>query len=1139
MREEIEMLKRSWNCCFVAVVVTVLAASMSAQETIYVGQNDPSAMHAFTFDGVAFAEQTLDPANPAQYVHGGLNPFVSAVSDHFFIFGNSAGEPISVVDPSSALELPRIAGTGGATAAIIVTPDQRYALAIGQDLSGSPAVSVVDISPSDGAFLSEVSEVSLLSGSNDPVLQSAGGSTAGGAVLSGATLYVPLSGGNLDSDGAVVAIDVSSLPIAGVLSAVRLSGNPASNLRYGTIGGSPYLFATGRNLSIVPVSGPTFGAPINFSAGQNLNTGRHRNLQDVYVEDGSSPKAIASAISFKDSSFTAAEDEILTIDLSGVLTDSSGDCQSGGPRPCTSSVATLDPAADGGGLRVERSLGGSYLYVLEAALDPFFCPSRLHAYSIAGLNAGLSSAPLATQFVDSLSACPPNEPPDSPDYLTWLQRPEIVAWGVGLTVRNAVTAAGSGVKITDANAELGKTFTNDIDQTLTITGSQLDRVVNAYLGKKVLAIQQPQSSTTITATIPAFVPTGDQSLILTDSTGGVTAFPATFTVNDPPQYLPKAVVYAVGGSCEQYSRINTASGSEVVSNFTTNTQGTFCGKVTKDGRYLVTSGFRDGRIAIHSLIANPDLDQSKYGWNTVVNTLYAAGDAGIVGNIVQNPAAGRSTVYISNDFDAIYMLDPTTTPPTLIDADGDPSTTDPGMESNPGVSGIPIPVGGYRSLAIRADVDSQYLYAATGVAIVRIDVTSTLVTGANVTSYPTGLPDGRARSLAISADGTKLFFGSIREATIRVYSRSTVDGSIDTSTYTTLTPPGGWLLGDSLFILASPDGRALYVAAPVEGRLDIFDVHDLSNIAWIAKRALPAGVSGIDITPASDYLFVSTLGDDSVLSIYEGAPALGLTPNGVISAAGSACGTAGVTVSPGAGTEIGPDVRVTPTQGSAITFSEVTTGGNTTVTSTNANAVTLPPNLEIAGTGAPVYYDVSTTAGFSGPVTVCLAYDPAGLSLSAQQSLVLRHLVGANWVDVTTGVDTVHDQVCGQVTSFSQFVIAQSTVPVNVASQSSFSSKGNGNLNLTIFGSSTFDATQIDASTLVLLPQGAISAFRPGAKVSGTQDINKDHIADLTVSFPRQYLKVSGTPGGSGTVYLQGRLFDGTAFSGQAPVTFK
>jgi hypothetical protein len=191
--------------------------------------------------------------------------------------------------------------------------------------------------------------------------------------------------------------------------------------------------------------------------------------------------------------------------------------------------------------------------------------------------------------------------------------------------------------------------------------------------------------------------------------------------------------------------------------------------------------------------------------------------------------------------------------------------------------------------------------------------------------------------------------------------------------------------------------------------------------------------------------------------------------------------------------------------------------GNTTVTSANATTVSLAPNIKILGGAAPVYFDVSTTASFSGPVTVCLAYDPAGLSLSAQQSLVLRHLVGANWVDVTTGVDTVHDQVCGQVTSFSQFVIAQSTVPVNVASQSSFSSKGNGNLNLTIFGSSTFDATQIDASTLVLLPQGAISTFRPGAKVSGTQDINKDHIADLTVSFPRQYLKVSGTPGGSGT----------------------
>ncbi len=110
---------------------------------------------------------------------------------------------------------------------------------------------------------------------------------------------------------------------------------------------------------------------------------------------------------------------------------------------------------------------------------------------------------------------------------------------------------------------------------------------------------------------------------------------------------------------------------------------------------------------------------------------------------------------------------------------------------------------------------------------------------------------------------------------------------------------------------------------------------------------------------------------------------------------------------------------------------------------------------------------------------------------------------------------------------------------MSVAAQGSFPLKSNGNLNLTIFGTATFDATRIDASTLILLPRGAISTFGPGAKVSGTQDINKDHIRDLTVAFPRQSLNINGSSGSSGTVYLQGRLVDGTAFSGTATVSFK
>ncbi len=1025
---------RSGALAWVSVAMSLLlAGKVMAQETIYVGQNDPSAMHAYAFDGTAFTEQALDPSNPANYLRGGGgDPFNTAVSDHFFLMGNpQPGLPLSVVEPFSRTELPRLQGTVGASASIIVTANPGFALTAGSALDGIPSLAVDDISPASDSFLNERAAIPLLpvGASGDPVLQTATFASVGAACLSPdrTILYLPLSGGDLGNDGAIIAVDLSGLPSLSIMGAVRLPGNPASGLRCGTIGGAPYLFVASYNLLMLPVSGATFGTPIGFNAGYDSDTGQYWIVQDVYIEDGPSPKAIGLIVSYKDFTYTSAEEELVTIELSGSLTDGGGGtCVTGGARPCASSTTPIDLNADGSGLRAEPSLDGQYLYVLESAYDTLFCPSRLHAFSIAGLNAGSASAHITTRFIDSDTACPPDEPRSSADYIGWLQRPEIVAWAVGLTVRNAVTPAGSGIKIVDANTEVGKIFANDTGHALTVSGSSLDRVVAAYLGRTALTIVA-RSSTSLTLSIPQFIPSGDPSLALTDSTGGVTVFPTTFTVNDSLQYLPKTVVYGLGFSSAQYSQISAASGSEVVSNFPSYTQGTLFGQVTKDGRYLLTSGFRDGRVAVHSLIANsaaPGPDHA-YGWNTFVEALYSAGDSGIVGNMVQNPAAGRDTIYISTDYDAVYLIDPATYPPTFIDADGDASTTDPGMEFYPGVSGIPLPTDGYRSLAIRADGAHEYLYSATGARIVRIDVTTDHVTAANVTSYSTGLPGGSSRTLAFSVDGTELFFNSSAEATIRVYPRSTSDGSINTSSYTTLTSPAGWSAGERLFLLASADGRYLYAAAPAESRLDIFDLRDLSNITYATSVSLPDGVSGLVASVAGDYLFVPVTSDDSVVSIYEGAPAPGLTPHQIISSAGAASGIAGVAISPGAGTDAGTNVAVTPTQDSTITFSDVTSAGNTTVTSSNSSAITVPPNFEIAANGqAPVFYDVSTTASFDGSVTVCFSYPVSTLSSDALQSLTLLHQQGAAFVAIPTTPDAVKNLVCGQVTSFSQFVIA-------------------------------------------------------------------------------------------------------------------
>jgi len=74
----------------------------------------------------------------------------------------------------------------------------------------------------------------------------------------------------------------------------------------------------------------------------------------------------------------------------------------------------------------------------------------------------------------------------------------------------------------------------------------------------------------------------------------------------------------------------------------------------------------------------------------------------------------------------------------------------------------------------------------------------------------------------------------------------------------------------------------------------------------------------------------------------------------------------------------------------------------------------------------PVYFELTTTTGFSGTVTVCMDY--SGITFPDPTMIKLLHYedtdgdgVADAWVDRTTSVDTVNKVVCATVTSFSLF----------------------------------------------------------------------------------------------------------------------
>jgi hypothetical protein len=123
-------------------------------------------------------------------------------------------------------------------------------------------------------------------------------------------------------------------------------------------------------------------------------------------------------------------------------------------------------------------------------------------------------------------------------------------------------------------------------------------------------------------------------------------------------------------------------------------------------------------------------------------------------------------------------------------------------------------------------------------------------------------------------------------------------------------------------------------------------------------------------------------------------------------------------------TPAGQSVAVVPddgTSGASLVFADVSVAGNTTVTE-----LPVPPE-EPTGyeVGGASFWDIQTTATFTGMVEVCFNYDEAAL-VGNEADVVLLHYDAAvpEWVDITTTRDAAGNQVCGMTLNLSPFVVA-------------------------------------------------------------------------------------------------------------------
>ena len=246
----------------------------------------------------------------------------------------------------------------------------------------------------------------------------------------------------------------------------------------------------------------------------------------------------------------------------------------------------------------------------------------------------------------------------------------------------------------------------------------------------------------------------------------------------------------------------------------------------------------------------------------------------------------------------------------------------------------------------------------------------------------------------------------------------------------------------------------------------------------------------------------------------------------------SASFTATVAVPTAGATSPGTNVAVQPTDSTtgttapiSLTFSNVTGGGTTTVTSSSGGA---PPPDGFKLGNPPTYYNISSTATFSGSVQLCIDY--SGVQYSNASTLKLMHFTGGAWVDVTTSNDTSRNVICGTTPHFSPFVVVESRYsasiqsPINADGSSVFKSNRGS---IPVKFTATRDGVATCALPAATIGVTRVSSATPEAVAEGDYTMPSDNGSSFRSS-GCQYVYNLSSSLGRGTYMVQIEI-DGAA----------
>ena len=220
--------------------------------------------------------------------------------------------------------------------------------------------------------------------------------------------------------------------------------------------------------------------------------------------------------------------------------------------------------------------------------------------------------------------------------------------------------------------------------------------------------------------------------------------------------------------------------------------------------------------------------------------------------------------------------------------------------------------------------------------------------------------------------------------------------------------------------------------------------------------------------------------------------------------------------------------------GVSVMFTSVGTAGSTTLTA-SASGPTPPAGFTLGA--PPTFYDVATTAAFTGTVQVCINYTNRPVP-APESDLKLLHFQGGGWVDVTSSNDTVVRIICGRTSTLSPFLIAQRTpLPVTIdikpgSYPNTINLGSNGVVPVAIFSTATFDARTVDPTT-VTLANAAVKLTGKGKPIASFEDVNGDGRLDLVVQVGTSALQLTS---GDTIAVLRGKTFSGQPIQGSDSV---